>query len=329
LRLTWARELKEADARDYDAFVDQARGGHFAQSRGWSALGCAGRPFASSFVLARDGAGAVVGAAHVLRARVAGLPLPYAVVERGPVVDRPELFRPVLDALARAARRRGILRLSVMPYWEAEAGAGVAQALTGGGWQCVQEIGGAHVVTARLEAAGKSDQALFAGGDRLKLRQKIRQAERDGAQVRRGSAADVARFAELYRALMVEQGMHVKPPSWFAALERYGLDGSGPGALFFTEHEGETVSAAFTVRHGRFVTLYMCASSRAPRKFSKMVPSVVAAIRWARDLGCDFDLGGIPRDDDTDEKRLAIAQFKRDFVKTRLSLLPQHARWLL
>ena len=98
--------------------------------------------------------------------------------------------------------------------------------------------------------------------------------------------------------------------------------------LFFTEHESETVAGALTIRHGRLVTLYLAASARAPRKFSKMVTCLVAAVAWAQRIGCDFDLGGVPMTGDTDEKRLSIAQFKRDFSTARLDLIGEHARWL-
>ena len=73
----------------------------------------------------------------------------------------------------------------------------------------------------------------------------------------------------------------------------------------------------------------MGASDPAPARFSKMLPCLVAAIRWCRDLACAFDLGGIPMEGDTDPKRAAIAQFKRDFSQTRVALVAQHARWLL
>jgi lipid II:glycine glycyltransferase (peptidoglycan interpeptide bridge formation enzyme) len=89
------------------------------------------------------------------------------------------------------------------------------------------------------------------------------------------------------------------------------------------------VAAALVIRHGRLVTYAFGASHPAPSRFSKMVPSLVAAIRWCRDLGCDFDLGGIPMEGDSDPKRASIAQFKRDFAETRVTLVSQHARWLL
>ena len=77
------------------------------------------------------------------------------------------------------------------------------------------------------------------------------------------------------------------------------------------------VAGALTIRHGRLVTLYLAASARAPRKYSKMVTCLCAAIAWAERIGCDFDLGGVPMTGDTDEKRLSIAQFKRDFSTSR------------
>ena len=209
LELVWGGRLSEGDGRDYDAFVESAPAGHFAQARRWSAIARAGRPFGSSFLLVRDGAGRVVGAAHLLRARIAGVPLPYAVIERGPVVADPALFGPVLRRIARAARRRGIARLAVMPYWEISDGAGVRAALEALGWRSVQSVAGAHAATLRLDLAGRGGETSspggapaeaappFAGSDLKKLRQEIRHAERAGARGCRGGVEDLPRFATL------------------------------------------------------------------------------------------------------------------------------------
>jgi lipid II:glycine glycyltransferase (peptidoglycan interpeptide bridge formation enzyme) len=335
LRVTWTPALAPDDAREYDAFLARAPGGHFAQSRLWSGVACAGRPFEACLVLVRDAGGAVVGAAQVLRARAGGLPLPYATIERGPVVAEPAALAGVLRAIARAARRRGIARLVVMPYWPAAAGA--LAALRAGGWRCIQTAAGAHAATLRLPLGGLAPDQLFAGSEHKKLRQEIRYAERAGARARRGSAADLPRFAALHRGLMQEQGLHAKRDAWFQALAALDFGAAGSVGLFFTDlptdHGAETVAGALTVRHGRLVTLLLAASARAPqnpdKKLAKMVPCLVAAVEWARALGCDFDLGGVPIEGDADPKRLAIAQFKRDFARTRVELLGRHARWLL
>ena len=342
LRLIWRRCLPAGDARDYDAFVDGAPSGHFAQARHWAPLARAGRPYGSSYAIVRDATERVVGAAHILRAQIAGLPLPYAVIERGPVVADPAMFGPVVSRLARAARWRGIARLAVMPYWDLTSGAAVRTTLDGQGWRSVQKMSGAHAATLRLALGGAhagaaADEdldasaaldAIFAGSEFRKLRQQYRYAERAGARARRGTAADLPRFVALYRDLMREQGLHAKSDAWFDALAALDFGANGSVGLFFTEHENATVAGALTIRHGRLVTLYLSASSRAPRKFSKMVTCLVAAVAWAHRIGCDFDLGGVPMTVDTDEKRLSIAQFKRDFSTARFDLIGEHARWL-
>jgi len=329
--ITWSRALDRRDAGDYDRFVDGAAGGHYAQARWWAPIACAGRPFRSSFVLARDGNGGVVGAAHVLRAHAGGVPLPLAVIERGPVVDEPARLPSVLTELTAAARRRGILRLGLSPYWQDERAAAVERTLAGLGWRNRQAPDGAHAVTLRLATAGLDEGALFAGSAFAALRRKINAAERAGARARRGGAPDLATLGRLHGALMGRQGRAGKSDPWLRAVAAAGVD-VGLDArlgLFVTEHHGVPVAAALMVRHGRLVTYAVGASDPSPARFSKMVPSFVAAIRWCRQMGCDFDLGGIPMDGDADPKRSSIAQFKRDFSQTRVELVGQHARWLL
>jgi hypothetical protein len=328
--LVWSRRLAAGDGEDYDAFVERAASGHYAQARRWAAVACAGRPFRSSFVLARDRDRRVVGAAHLLRVSLGGVPLPYAVIERGPVLDDPTMLRPFLDQLVRTARRRGIARLMIMPYLgDDEGGATVTRTLAALGWRGVQTPDAAHATTLRLAAAGKSDEALFAGGAFLRLRGKISAAARAGARARRGTAADLSIFGELHGASMERQGKHGKSAAWLRRVGEQDFGPDGNVGLFVTEHEDRAVAAALVVRHGRLVTYAFGASHPAPSRFSKMVPSLVAAIRWCRDLGCDFDLGGIPMEGDSDPKRASIAQFKRDFAETRVTLVSQHARWLL
>jgi lipid II:glycine glycyltransferase (peptidoglycan interpeptide bridge formation enzyme) len=59
-----------------------------------------------------------------------------------------------------------------------------------------------------------------------------------------------------------------------------------------------------------------------------MAPALMAAIRAARDAGCEvFDLGGVPLPEDRDEKRVNIARFKFDFASSPVRLVGEHARW--
>jgi len=327
--LTWTRTLDARDAVDYDRFVESAAGGHYAQARWWAPVACAGRPLRSSFVIARERDGRVVAAAHVLRAQAGGVPLPVAVIERGPVVDDPARLPSLLAQLAVAARRRGIFRLSISPYWEGERATALERALAGLGWRNRQTADGAHAVTLRLSTGDLSEGALFAGGAFASLRRKINAAEKAGARARRGGVADLPALARLHGALMGRQGLRRKSAAWLAAVAAAGDEDPGRLALFVTEHEGVPVAAALMVRHGRLVTYAVGATDPGPSKFSKMVPSFVTAIHWCRELGCDFDLGGVPMAGDDDPKRSSIAQFKRDFSQTRVELLGLHSRWLL
>jgi lipid II:glycine glycyltransferase (peptidoglycan interpeptide bridge formation enzyme) len=96
------------------------------------------------------------------------------------------------------------------------------------------------------------------------------------------------------------------------------------------DFEGRVVAGCVVLRHGNLATYAWGASVADKLPFSKAIPSLLAAIRWARDGGCStFDLGGIPAETDTDAKRNAIATFKLDFDKKRVRLVRRHARWLV
>jgi hypothetical protein len=70
-------------------------------------------------------------------------------------------------------------------------------------------------------------------------------------------------------------------------------------------------------RHARQVTFHLGATSATRRPYKKMLLPLMAAAEWAHDVGAEvFDLGGVPRPEDDDPKRRAIAQFKFDFART-------------
>lgn len=328
LTVTWSRQLGRSDAVDYDRFADGAAGGHASQTRAWGALTTATRPLAARYVIVREMA-RIVGTALVLRPRAIGpLVAPVARVERGPVCERVADVAHVLDAIVGASRRHGVARLQVMPYWADGEAADAEAALARARFRSVQELDGAHVATLRIDIGGKSDEQILAGKDRETLRRKLRQAEKAGATVRRGERRDMPTLAKLHDDLMHGQSMDAKPAAWFDALwDDVARDGER-GAVFVCEHDGEAIAALFASRHGSQGTFVLGATTSAARSFSKMVLPMMAAIRWSRDAGCArFDMGGVPMDGDTDEKRAAIAQFKFDFAKARVRLVREHARW--
>ncbi len=325
MEVLYRESLSGGDAADFDRFVDAARSGHAFQTRAWAKVATADRAHTARFFLAR--AEGVVGTAVVLRPRAGVVVAPIAHVDRGPVCADPKHLGRVLRALAHATRARGVLRLTAMPYWAGGETRAAEAELRRTRFRSVQRADGAHVTTLRLDVGGKNDEALLAGGDHEALRRKLRQAETAGARTRRGERADMAVLARLHAVLMASQTKRSKSRAWFAAVATEILPERG--AVFVCEHRGEPIAALLAVRHGALATFVLGATTLDYRPFSKMALPLFSAVRWARDAGCTaFDFGGLAAEDDDDPKRAAIAQFKRDFSKTRVHLVHEHARWL-
>jgi lipid II:glycine glycyltransferase (peptidoglycan interpeptide bridge formation enzyme) len=324
--MVWTAHLSGRDAEDFDRFVDEAAGGHFAQTRAWEQLAVAGRALSAQYFLVRD-EGRVLGAALVLRASVGGVPGPFAQIERGPVCESPSDLPRVLEALVREARRRGVVRLRAMPYWAGDDAKVAEQALRDAGFRDVHEHDSAHALTLRLSIGGRSDDEVLAGSERKSLRYELKHAARVGATSRRGSPEDVRVLEHLHAQLMGSQARSHRPRAYWDALTEIVRAGER-GAIFVCEHEARPAGAIFAARHGKLATLVMAASSLEKKTFQKTVLPIMDAIRWARGQGCtEFDFGGIPMPGDSDDKRLAIAKFKLDFSRTKVYLVREHARW--
>jgi lipid II:glycine glycyltransferase (peptidoglycan interpeptide bridge formation enzyme) len=326
MHVTWAPHLDGSDAAAYDRFVLASPAGHARQTRAWAEVARAGGHVTTRFALVRD-AGKEVGAALVLRPAVAGVPLPWASIERGPVVARAADAGVVARAIAREARRHGIARLRVMPYWDDQDALRAEASLRAAAFHDVQRFDGAHACTLRIAVGGKSDAELFAGKSKQQVRWRTKQAQEAGARARRATADDWRLLRALHGAMMRAQGKRDRPAAWWSALQRHVADETH-GAMFACDFEGRLVAACVVLRHGELATYAWGASVPDKLPFSKAIPPLVAAIRWARDVGCvRFDLGGLPLEEDRDPKRNAIATFKLDFDKTRVRLVREHATW--
>jgi lipid II:glycine glycyltransferase (peptidoglycan interpeptide bridge formation enzyme) len=319
-------ELVGAAAAEHDAFVLASPAGHTAETRAWAEVARAGARVRTSFAVVRR-EGRLVGSALVLRPVALGVALPWAWVERGPVVADVAALADVTRALGRALRRRGVARLRVMPYWAGDEAERAETQLRSAGLHDVQTADGPHACTIRLDLRVATDAELFAGKSKEQVRWRAKQAEKAGAVARRGEERDWERLRELYGGLMRAQGKRDKPARWWDAVRRFVSD-ERRGAFFACDHDGRTVAAAVVLRHGGLATYAWGASVPDKLPFSKAIPALVAAIRWARAAGCHtFDLGGVPLDGDRDPKRAAIATFKYDFDRTRVRLVRQHAGW--
>ena|GEM_PF-928185 len=326
----WRSKLGGADALAYNEWVVNSPSGHFAQTRGWTDVASLGRPFRSVFVLVRHRAsGQLLGCAHVLRCRVGPLALPYAIIDRGPVVQAPKDLSSVLPAIVHAARRRGIAYLVVMPYWAEKDCATATSALEELGFRNVQKPDGAHCATLRLAVAGRPDEGLLHGPQAAKARREMHAAQRLGVVAQRSDFEGFDLLAQLHRCAMRAQGRKWKSQDWFRAIRGAFSPGhSTQAAAFVTRFEGRALAVVLAIKHGRLVTYVNGSSIHESMPFSKTTPAMLEAIKWARDEGCDFDLGGIPAPSDVDEKRKSIAQFKFGFGGTHTNLLGAYARWL-
>src|SRR5262249_25550055 len=101
----WTSSLSARDGADYDDLVE-ARG-HLLQQRAFAPAAPARPPRSLRWIVVRRG-GRSVGAAQILCLG------PVAWVERGPTAS-PGWLGETLAAVERAARRRGVVRLTVSP----------------------------------------------------------------------------------------------------------------------------------------------------------------------------------------------------------------------
>jgi lipid II:glycine glycyltransferase (peptidoglycan interpeptide bridge formation enzyme) len=319
-------ELSSADADAYDRFVATAQGGHYSQTRDWAKVLVAGKPFAPTFFLARREEN-VVGAGLLLRTQIGGLVnLPVAQMERGPVCDDPEDLPDVLRALRSHVHRRGIVRLSVMPYWTDAAKPRVEEILRNNGFRDRQTFNGRHARTLRLDLTALDAEEPFASASLAKVRREVRRAERAGVSTRVGGREDVPAFRRMHEELLRLGGKPMPPVGWYDALAAYFV--AGRGAMFVCEHGGRTVSAIFVTCHGGVATYIMGASIGEALRFPKMVLPLAAAIVWAKRKGAAvFDFGGIPMIGDLDAKRASIAEFKYSFSHDAIALVHEHVRW--
>jgi hypothetical protein len=322
--VTWNARLDPGDATRYDAFVLGSPGGHAFQTLAWAAVAASDpRLTLSCVLLERDGR--LVGSALVSRPRVLGVPLPWAWVDRGPVVADVDELPACLEALGRAALRRGVVRLGVMPYWAGEQASHAERLLAAARYRVVQRADGPHARTLRIGLTAAGSDPMDHGA----VRSRVRQAERAGALARPGAAADWATIRGMHLSLMERQGKRSRSEAWWRRLEEF-VDSGTRGAMFVCVHDARLVAACVLTRHGPVATYAWGASVEDRLPFTKAVLPLVMAVRWAKDAGCEvFDLGGVPLLGDADPKRNAIAILKRDFGGTPTPLTREHARWLL
>ncbi|NJN81956.1 MAG: peptidoglycan bridge formation glycyltransferase FemA/FemB family protein [Caldilineaceae bacterium] len=288
---------------------------------------------AERFVLPGPGEGAAF--QFLWRQALPGLPLRIGYVPKGPTLDWTERSQveAALHAIERVARQRGCIFVKIDPDVAETSNAGreLVYLLRRRGWRFSREQI-QFKNTAISDLSGGEGTVLAAM--KSKWRYNIRLAERRGICVRRGAAADLPSFYDLYVETGQRDGFLVRPASYYDATWRTFLtaqeehDNPAGGLLLLAEHPDEPnpVAGLFLLRYGRCAWYFYGASSAERRRDMPNYLLQWEALRWSMEQGCSlYDWWGAPTQlDDEEDPMQGVWQFKQGFGAT---FRPQVGAW--
>ncbi len=278
------RVVEDIAAPTWDDFVC-AHGGHLLQSSAWGELKARFGWAVYRLGLERNG-DLVAGAQILFRA----LPLNFclAYTPRGPVAswDDPTALNGLLDTAQAVARRRGAFLLKIEP--DRIADAALDRWFTARGYrpgEAIQPRSTLHVDLTRT-----LDEIL--AQMKPKWRYNIRLADRKGVRVRVGGERDLPVFHSLLLATGQRDRFAVHALEYYRSA--YELLGSERARLFVAEYAQEPLAAIFVTAWGKEAIYLFGASGNSHRERMPNHALHWAAIRWAKERGCQrYDLWGI------------------------------------
>ena len=230
------------DDPDWDDFLEQTPTGHHAQTSCW------GRARASidwqpvRVVISEDGQ-VVAGVQMVTRPMPIGGRVGF--VHRGPVVPygHQHLTRVVLDEMLAMGKTRNVQYLVVQPP---RGGDWMREELAARGFRYgAFDID--HTSTVLIDMGPENDDLLATM--KKNTRKHIKEAERSGLTVRRGSEADLPIFASLKAVHSARLGYPPRESDYYEELWK-ALAPRGHIELFIAEYDGEPVSAQLAIPFG-------------------------------------------------------------------------------
>lgn len=271
---------------EWDAFVETAPGGHHLQTSLWAQVKAAQGWWPIRLQLKLDGE--LVGGCQLLMRSVRIGTIAYC--PRGPVMadlDQAALDI-VLDALASVALRRRILYVKVQP----PAGRSDLEPALRERRFVASDLPAAPVATVRVDLQRTPEEML--AGMRATSRRHVRNAIRNGIEIRSAGNAGLVAFGALIAKTSERQGFAPYPVDYYADILRQ----FGPRAeLLLAERDGEVLSGALVVGYGDSVIYKMGAWSG---EHTTLTPNELLhwrAMQWARDRGYRYyDLDGINED---------------------------------
>jgi peptidoglycan pentaglycine glycine transferase (the first glycine) len=240
--------------------------------------------------------------AQVLVLRPRGMPWGMGYVPRGPIggldAAGAQAFTSRLHAEARR-RRLGYVRIEP----EAEAGAGIEEALRQSGWRPAPHV---QPESTRIIDLERDEAAIWADLHR-KCRQSVTKSERLGVRVVDGTGERLGEFYAIHADAMQRAGITPRAERTYREMWRE-LEPRGMARLLFAENveSGQSIATLFLVSCGpRVVDLYGGTTPEGGRLRANYLLKW-EAIRRCRESGLrEYDLWGLPRE--------GIAQFKAGF----------------
>jgi len=169
--------------------------------------------------------------------------------------------------------------------------------------------------TVIMDIAPPEDEILEAM--KKKTRYNIRLAEKKGVTVRRGRGEELSRWYGIYEETARRDRIALHREDYYRTLFDLAGDG-GPGRpdlrLYLAEIEGKVEAGIVVAHQGRRATYLYGASSNNHRNAMPAYALQWRAVQEARAAGCtEYDLYGIPPEEDPDHPMAGLYRFKTGF----------------
>jgi len=131
------------------------------------------------------------------------------------------------------------------------------------------------------------------GRMKQKTRYNIRLAAKKGVTVRQGTAADLPAFNQLMQVTGRRNTFGVHEPRYYQ--EAFELFSPDDVALWLAEYQGQPLAAIMVFVNGSRAAYLYGASSDEERQRMPAYAVQWAAMRWAKERGCEsYDMWGVP-----------------------------------
>jgi lipid II:glycine glycyltransferase (peptidoglycan interpeptide bridge formation enzyme) len=284
---------------EWDRFVASHPNGHVLQTYAWGALKSA-YGWRAEHLVVREGERLLAGAQVLYRPLALGFQLAY--VPKGPVVDwsDPQVCQTLFAALHRRCRSRRAILLKIEPDLYLENGAAGAKDGGSFSWADYEFRRGTQTIQPRrtvlLDLVPDEDDLLKRM--KSKTRYNIRLARRKGVQVRAGMDEDVQAFTRLMVLTGERNDFGVHTPDYYERAHAL-LAPAGMARLFMATYQDRPIAGVMAFACGKKAWYMYGASGPEHRERMPNYALQWAAIRWAKDRGCQtYDLYGIPDEDE-------------------------------